>query len=122
MARFVYYNREPSGDKENDCVTRAISLATQISYPIIRRKLFHSSRLLQCEKLNVCCYSFLIEDVFGCKPVYCKGLTVAQFADLNPQGTYLVRIEGHLTCVIDNVCYDIWNCLDKEADIAWRVD
>lgn len=122
MARFVYYNREPSGDKENDCVTRAISLGTQISYPIIRRKLFHSSRLLQCEKLNVCCYSFLIEDVFKCEPVYCKGLTVAEFADLHPQGTYLIRIDGHLTCVIDNVCYDIWNCLDKEADIAWRVD
>ena len=122
MARFVYYNREPSGDNENDCVTRAISLATNERYSTIRRKLFHSARLLNCEKLNVCCYSFLIEDVFGCKPVYCKGLTVAQFADLNPQGTYLVRIEGHLTCVISNVCYDTWNCLDKEADIAWRVD
>lgn len=122
MARFVYYNREPSGDKENDCVTRAISLATGLPYKTIRKKLFHSSRLLACEKLNVCCYSFLIENVFNCEPILCRNLSVREFADKNPYGTYLVRIKGHLTCIIDNVCYDIWNCLDKEADIAWRVD
>lgn len=122
MAKFVYYNRNPNGTSENDCVTRAISLATNERYSTIRRKLFHSARLLNCEKLNVCCYYFLIESVFKGVPVNCTGLTVAEVADAYPNARLLVRIEGHLTCVIRNVCYDIWNCLDKDADLAWRLD
>lgn len=53
MAKYVYYNRNPDGKMQDDCVTRAISLATNLPYDKIRRKLFHTAKLLNCSKLCV---------------------------------------------------------------------
>ena len=122
MAKFVYYNREPNGETQNDCVTRAISLATNLPYSTIRKKLYHTAELLECEKLCVSCYKFLIEDVFKCKRVDCDGLYPAEFADLHPKGTYLLRMNGHIVCCIDNCIYDIFDSrfYDFLTD-AWEV-
>lgn len=120
MAKFVYYNRNPDGEKESDCVTRAISLATGISYPSVRKKLFHSSRLLECEKLSCDCYSHLLENVLMFQPVACRGLTVEEFSDFNPNGVYLIRINAHLTTSIDNSVWDIWDCRNEMCDKAWK--
>lgn len=121
MTRFVYYNQNPDGDKENDCVTRAISLARGIPYKEIRKKLFHTAKLLDSEKLTVYCYSFLIEKVLECEPVRCRGFTVNEFASMHPYGVYLVRMEGHITTIIDGEIFDIWDCGNKMCDRAWDV-
>lgn len=122
MAELVYYNRNPDGDRENDCVTRAISLACDIPYADVRKMLFHTAKLLNCEKLCVMCYKFLIEDVLKCKRVNCDGMTPADFADLNPRGIYLLRVSGHIICLMDGCIYDIFDSryMDLLTD-AWRV-
>lgn len=122
MARYFYYNQNPDGGKENDCVTRAISLATGIEYPEIRKKLFHVSRLYNCPKLTLCCYKYLIDDILKIPRVFCDGLTVEEFADMHPYGTYLVRMSGHISCIIDNIVYDIFDCRDMELTDAWKVE
>lgn len=122
MADFRYYNLNPQGERRNDCVTRAISLASGLTYPDIRRILFHTSKLLKCEsKLCYTCYSFAIQEVLGGIPTDCNGMAVGEFADRHPNGAYLVRINGHLTCIIDNSCYDTWDCLDRMCDMAWEI-
>ena len=121
MSMFRYWNVNPQGEKHNDCVTRAISLASGVPYNIVRKKLFHTAKLLDCEKLCPTCYSFLIQEVLGGVPKNCDGMSVGKFADNYPQGTYLIRIKGHLTAVINNTCYDIWNCLNRECDMAWQL-
>lgn len=122
MASFRYWNENPSGEKRNDCVTRAITLACDISYQEVRRKLYHTSKLLNCEsKLCPTCYGFTIQQVLGGVPQNCEGMSVGEFADKHPKGNYLIRIQGHLTCIIDGVCYDTWNCLNKMCDLSWKV-
>lgn len=120
--RFVYYNLNPKGIKENDCVTRAIALATGLDYDKVAQKLYLSAELLDCEKLCVCCYKHLLDNVFAFPRVHCSGLSVAQFADLHPTGTYLIRMNGHLSVLIDYTIYDIWNCKNEILTNAWRVD
>jgi hypothetical protein len=122
MAELVYYNRNPDGDRENDCVTRAISLACDIPYADVRKMLFYTAKLLNCEKLCVMCYKFLIEDVLKCKRVNCDGMMPADFADLNPRGIYLLRVSGHIICLIDGCIYDIFDSryMDFLTD-AWEV-
>lgn len=122
MAGFRYWNANPQGEKVNDCVTRAIAFASGLPYSQVRRKLYHSARLLDCEKLCPTCYSFAIQEVLGGVPVHCEDMTVGEFADLHPQGIYLIRIRGHLTAVRDNVCYDLWDCRGRECDLAWRMN
>ena len=74
MSRFIYYNNNPYGLKEEDCVTRAISLASGLDYFDISKKLKLTSELLECEKLCVCCYDFLIEEVLMFSKVDCNTL------------------------------------------------
>jgi hypothetical protein len=48
-------------------------------------------------------------------------MTVGEFADMHPQGTYLVRMEQHISIIIDNIVYDTFNCLDNILTNAWEV-
>ena len=44
------------------------------------------------------------------------------FANKYPVGTYLIRMNAHLSVIIDSNIYDIWNCGNEKLTIAWRVD
>ena len=122
MARFQYLNVNPNQQKRNDCVTRAIKLASGLEYAEVRRKLYHTGRLLGCNRLCWKCYNFLLTNVFGYRLVNCDDMTVADFANANKKGKYLIRIDYHLTFLQDGTIYDIWNCLDRNCVLAWRVD
>lgn len=122
MAKWIYYNRNEDGEHISDCVTRAISTATGLSYPQIRKKLHHTSRLFVCSKLQRDCYANLLDKVFEFPRVECRGLNVGEFADLHPYGTFILRVPNHATVVIDGNCYDIFDCLDYECDLAWQVN
>lgn len=123
MAKYKYYNANPDNRRISDCVTRAISLACNIPYEEVRKMLFHTAKLLNCEKLCVMCYKFLIEDVLKCKRVNCDGFYPADFADLHMQGTYLLRMNGHICTLIDGIIYDIFDSryMDFLTD-AWKVN
>jgi hypothetical protein len=121
MARYVYYNRNDDQVKRNDCVTRAISLASDLPYPTIRRKLRYTAKLLDCEKLCVSCYEWLIREVLGGKPVNCEDMTVNDFAELHPYGTYLLRMDGHICTLIDYTLFDIFDCREHFITNAWKM-
>lgn len=121
MANYRYLNVNPDQRKRNDCVTRAISLASELPYRVIRKKLFFTAKLLGCCKLCNTCYSHLIEKVLCCIPQNCDGLTVDEFAELHPQGTYLLRMDGHITTLIDYCVYDIFDCRNSKLTNAWWV-
>ena len=121
MARYVYYNRNDDQVKRNDCVTRAISLASSLPYKTIRRKLRYTARLLDCEKLCVSCYEFLIREVLGGVQKNCEGMTVNDFADLHPYGTYLLRMDGHICTLMDFTLYDIFDCREHFITNAWKM-
>jgi hypothetical protein len=120
MSRFVYYNNNPYGIEEEDCVTRAITLASGLCYFDISNKLKLTAELLGCEELCVCCYDFLIENVLMFRKVEIdRDMTVGDFAQQHPRGIYLLRMEQHITTLIDGKLYDLWDSSDKEITHAW---
>ena len=70
MADYVFYNNNPDLLIENDCVTRAISLASGLPYEVIEEKLYLTSKLFECPKLCVCCYENLLNYVFNYEQIY----------------------------------------------------
>ena len=122
MAKFKYLNVNPDNQKESDCVTRAISLASGLPYSVIRKKLYHTSKLLDCEKLCVCCYRHLLDEVFKFRRLNCDNMTVNDFANKHNSGIFLLRMNGHITCLIDGIIYDIWDCREEVVTDAWRVE
>ena len=121
MANFRYYNVSPDGEHKNDCVTRAISLASGMPYAETRKKLRSVATLFDCERIYMSCYKHLIENVLYCKPLDCDGMTVEEFADMHPYGVYLVRMNQHISCIIDNTIYDIFDCREHLLTNAWKV-
>ena len=122
MARYQFLNVNPLGKIEEDCVCRAISLSLNEDYYKIQEKLHLVAELFECEYLCVCCYKYLLDNVYDLKRIEeVKGMTVEEFANYFPIGIFIVRVKGHLTCVIDNNIMDIWDCRDKIVDLVWEV-
>lgn len=123
MAGYKYLNVNSQTLIEPDCVCRAITLATGIPYDEVKEKLWLVGELLECEPTCLYCYRFLIEDVYKITPIPSEELYPAEFADKYPEGTYMVRMEGHILTIIDGVCYDIFDSryYGLITD-AWRVD
>lgn len=117
---FKYLNVNPLDMKESDCVVRAISSASGYSYAEIQDKLYYISKIFDCDELCVSCYKHLLENVFKYDREYCRGMTTREFCEEHPYGTYLVRIQGHLTTIIDGDVNDTWDCGDFICDKAWK--
>lgn len=122
MADYKFYNANPLNKLEQDCVCRAISRAMKIPYRDIERKLTEVASLFDCEELCVCCYHHLLEKVFGLVGKNANGAKVRDIINDYKDNILIIRIQGHLTMAEYGVCYDIWNCLDKRADVFWVVE
>ena len=123
--RFTFHNANPKGKlRAADCVPRAISTATGISWE-------EATRVLTEEAIKQ--YAVLNE-----KSVYDKWLTqngwtknkqprkadntkytVEEFAAINDKGTYVVGVANHLTVVVDGQILDTWNCSYKTVGNYW---
>lgn len=119
---FKYLNTNPLGIEEEDCVCRAIMLGLNIPYKEVSYKLNLIAELFDCDKLCVCCYQHLLDEVYNLSRVpNVKGMTVEEFVYYFNKGTYIIRLDGHLTCVIDGINYDLWDTSKQVIDIVWEV-
>lgn len=76
-----------------------------------------------CDKLCEPCYALMLEEKFGYKPIDLPtGITVGEFARIHRHGTYLVRMDGHISSIIQGEVYDIFDCTDTPLTNAWRVE
>lgn len=121
MIDYKFYNANPLGNIELDCVCRAISKAVGLPYYTIEKKLKLIGELFECESLCVCCYKFLLENVFGFKCKFANSRKVKEVAKDYKDNIVIIRIEGHLTMAEFGVIYDIWDCTNEDADIFWIV-
>lgn len=118
--RFQFYNLNPLNKLEQDCVCRAITLATNEDYDVILNKLQLVGDLFDCDKLCVDCYKFLLDNVYNFDRIESyHGHTINEFLKHHSRGVYIIRIDRHLTCAIDGKIYDTWDCSDEIIDIIW---
>lgn len=123
MAKYGYYNRNPHKLRLKDCVCRAISTATGLKYEAVDNLLELTAKEHECEKLCVCCYDNLLEELL-CYPRHeCQfQRTVLDVATQYPRSKLIIRVEGHLTCAVRGNVLDIWDCAQELADCFWIVE
>lgn len=118
---FHYYNANPFGRKVDDCTIRAISLATGKTWDETYLELAEFSRK---QGITLSEVSF-INDYLGeryerfCPPFQTE--TVKDFLELGLSGTWLVTMSGHITCIIDGIIYDTFDCSDRYIWCIYRV-
>ena len=119
---YIYYNASPNGQKRNDCVVRALSLALDLDYFDVEDLLIEIGDYYECEELCVCCYKYLLQNIIGLKPYDGQGRTVDEIVEENPECVLIIRVEGHLTCAIRGAIYDIFDPGDMIVDRYWIVE
>lgn len=130
-AKLVKYNANTRGTSTGDCTARSISLAFNIDYSKVRKMMNASAKKLRYRSYN---YDGNVNTVIadlggGYRKRPDKKISVNEFADTNPQGTYLVGCSKltedratHLVCIIDGVVYDSWDSRVYFVDEYWVIE
>lgn len=123
---FTYYNPHPKGKFVNDCVKRAITIATGLSYNEVQRQLNATKRELGLDVYNnpKVWEQYLLRNGFerinfpatkGVKRV--TPLTLA--INSNKNDIYVCRCAKHLVTVTDNQIFDTWDSSVKCVYFAY---
>ena len=112
---FKFYNANPLGRRVNDCTVRAISLALGSSWDETYDMLscYAKEQAIMMDEVEYI-DDFLKEHfkkLCGCKDNV--KLTIGQFIESHPYGTFLITMRGHITCCIDGCIYDTFNPSDR---------
>jgi hypothetical protein len=116
---YKFYNANAAGKFHNDCTVRAISLAEGKTWDETYEEL---SAIAQYNGI-------ILDDVNFIEPfldsrydkICYDNIYVGEFAEEHPKGTYLITMKGHITCCIDGIIYDTFDCRDKIVWCAWEV-
>lgn len=116
---YKFYNANAKGKFHNDCTVRAISLAEGKSWDETYVEL---SKLAQEQGI-------ILDDVNFIEPLLdsryeridYEDLTVGEFAENHPIGTYLLTMNGHITTCSQGCIYDTFDPRDRVLWSSWRV-
>lgn len=118
--KFQHYNPNPTERNVGDCTVRALSKALGQDW--------------EKTYVGLCLEGFLLGDMPSSNAVwgtylrrngYRRNLapddiTVSEFSDSNPNGTYILALSGHVVCVVDNVLYDSWDSGNEIVLYFWQ--
>ena len=116
---YKFYNANVLGEFHNDCTVRAISLAEGKTWDETY------SELSQIAQQN----GIVFDDVNFIEPFLDNRYDrqcfiekyVGEFAEEHPEGTYLITMNGHITCCKDGTIYDTFDCRNRIMWCAWKV-
>ena len=124
---YEFRNPHPNGKLVGDCVKRAITIATGFDYREVSRELNRIKR-------EIGCHSFNEPDVFK---EYMKRhnfsklsfpaikgksrMNGERFCESYPRGRYILNMAGHLSCCVNGIIYDTWDCSKKCVYNAFKV-
>lgn len=122
MSNWQPLNLNPANHRVGDCVVRAISkalgqdwettYAELAMYGFMRCDMPNANHVWGAYLKSRDYKQYLIDDKG--KSIY----TVEDFCQDNPNGTYILAIDGHVVCVVDGHYFDSWNS-GKEIPIYY---
>lgn len=110
---FIYTNPNPIDKKVGDCVIRAIAIATETTWERSYMDLcMEGLEMADLPNSNAVWASYLKKLGFrkGIVPDTCPDCyTVADFAEDNPYGVYVLCTGSHTVTIMDGNIYDAWD-------------
>jgi hypothetical protein len=119
-----YKNKNPFGRQVNDCVVRAISLAEDREWDDVYQELTELARQEGTLLDDVTFVEPYLNDKYKKVCYRCKTFktTLGDFIKSHQDGIFLVTMKGHITCVMDGVLYDTWDCRKRNIWCVWKVE
>lgn len=122
----VYYNANSRNNYVGDCVKRSISFALSMDYDEVGKELNKIKRDLGYQQWNIgpVFKKFLSDRGYHFEKAE-PGITVDDFCDTHPEGTYLLETgpeklakqgrSNHILCVMDGDVYDSWDSTEESV-------
>ena len=124
---YKFLNLHPKRKIVRDCVKRAIAGAENRDYMEVQRELNCLKKETHCDcfnnRKNITAYMQKHGYIKLSFPAV-KGkprMNGERFCQAYPKGRYILNMAGHLTCCVDGVIYDTWDCSQKCVYNAWKV-
>lgn len=123
MSRFIYYNPNPIQNRVGDCTVRALCKAMEQDWETTFARLStYGYMLCDMPSANHVWGAYLRRNGFKRYIVDDKGqdiYTVDDFCRDNPEGTFVLAIDGHAVCVEDGQYYDTWDSGQEIPIFYW---
>ena len=122
MGMFIHTNPNPIGEYVDDCVIRAIAIATDRSWDDIYIHVCLQGYIMKnMPSVNKVWGTYLASIGFVSNQLNCIDCyTVRDFCNDNPEGVYLLATGSHLVASIDGNYLDTWDSGDETIESVWR--
>lgn len=116
---YTFMNPHPKGCLVGDCVKRALTIATGEDYREVSRQLNRIKRELNADKFNSdeVWWEFVNRRGYKAETYQAvkgqKRMNGERFCESHSKGRYILVMAGHLSCCINGVIYDTWDCSSK---------
>lgn len=113
MAHWLYYNPNPSKNRVDDCMIRAICAATGKDWHDVHVELAALSYTMDDVQIgNTVWRAYMLKNGFFLHAIpnscpFCY--TVGDFADEHPKGVYLLGTGKHAVTIVDGTVLDTWD-------------
>lgn len=121
---YRYKNMNPKGNSIDDCTVRAISVAEDISWDEAYENLSNSAKHVGLMMSSIEAIDYYLDKHYKRMPDH--SMTVGEFVDRHPYGTYLITMPGHITVLKENktgrnCIIDTFDPSNRMMWIAWKV-
>lgn len=114
---YIYFNPNPKGKHVGDCTVRALCKAMDCTWETAYISLCAEGMdLRDMPSANHVMRAYLLKNGYRQYLISsdCPDcVTVGEFAEMNPRGTFILTTDNHVVCVQDGDVYDSWNSLDE---------
>lgn len=125
---FEFYNPHPQQKIVGDCVKRALTKASGLTYQEVSNELNRIKREIGASSYasNSVWQAYVDKNLKGIKISFPaeKGkprMNGERFCQEHPTGTYILNMAKHLACCVDGVIYDTWDSSEKCVYNAYRI-
>lgn len=123
---YVHANPNPNGMYVEDCVVRAIAIATDRSWDYVFAHVCLQAYIMKnMPSVNKVWGTYLNSIGFSRYPLptNCPDCyTIRDFCDENQNGIFILATGSHVVAVIDGDYYDAWDSGDEMPTEVWRRD
>ena len=117
---YKYYNPNPAGRNVGDCTVRALNKALGQDWDATYWGLAIEANMIKdMPSSNAAWGSYLRRHGYH-RALAPEDITVSEFADAHPQGTYILALSGHVVCVQDGTLYDTWDSGNEILLYYWE--
>lgn len=117
---FVAFNENPNGRNVGDCSVRAMSVALdQDWYTTYLGLCIEGTLRGDMPSANATWGAYLRRNGFR-REIAPEDMTVREFADTHPDGTYVLALSGHVVCIRDGSLYDSWDSSNEIVLYFWQ--